>query len=273
MRVDIFNAFCDGPFTGNPAAVIVLDRWLPDSLLQAIAEQHNLSETAYVLREPGANGRRHLRWFTPAREVRMCGHATLATAAALRSREGHSGAIRFETLSGTLVCTHRDGLEVMDFPADEALAAPDLHELLEQALGRELRDDQVFVGTDDALVVLDEADQVTQYEIREACIARVPRRGLVITAPGPADSDFDVVSRCFYPEFGIVEDPATGSAHTLVGPYWSRRLGRRRLVCLQASRRRGYLTVDFDGGSRVQLSGRAERYLEGRVSLDTAVVF
>ncbi len=267
MRVDVVNAFGRGPFSGNPAAVIVLDAWLEGTQMQAIAEQHNLSETAYVLRQPNDAGLLPLRWFTPGSEVRMCGHATLATAAVLREQFGMGDQFSFDTLSGKLECNYANGVYTLDFPADEALPGPDLVEIVGQALGREVDEDQVFVGILDAMLVLESAEEVERYEPILTHLNRVPKVGLIITAPGEPGSGVDVVSRCFYPGLSILEDPATGAAHTLLGPYWSKRLGKSTLTCEQASRRRGYLQVDYNGGQRVQISGQAVHYLKGEINL------
>ena len=266
QEVFVVNAFSSGPFTGNPAAVLVHDAPIDGQLMQAIAEQHNLSETAFVASQRDADGLLPLRWFTPAQEVRLCGHATLAAAAVLGERLGFGESLGFSTLSGRLDCRKQGAGWSLDFPADGAFAAPDVHEIAEAALGYGLREDRVFVGEDDAMVVLDDASAVRDYRPIDAAIARIPKRGLILTAPGDPGTGFDVVSRCFYPEFGIAEDPVTGSAHTLLGPYWAKVLGRARLRCQQASRRRGVLDVHYDGGSRVAIAGKVSFYLRGEIS-------
>ncbi len=264
----VVNAFARAPFTGNPAAVVPLDAWIPDKELQAIAEQNNLAETAFVLVHPDESGARPLRWFTPAREVRLCGHATLAAAFCLSEMlEFPDTALRFNTLSGELRCTKlSNGEWQLDFPADGAFVAPDVHDLAEQVVGKRLRENQVFVGKDDAMVVLDAAAGVLDYEPNHLAIRRVPRRGIILTAAADPDAGYDVVSRCFYPEFGVDEDPVTGSAHALIAPYWSGVLGRDTLVCLQASRRGGFVTATYTGGERVLLAGGARAYASGELS-------
>ncbi len=265
----VANAFTSGPFTGNPAAVILLERELSAETMQAIAEQNNLSETAFVRNTPDADGLLPLRWFTPAREVRLCGHATLAAGYVLGEVLGFGESLSFSTLSGRLDCVRGGGGGgwTLDFPADGAFVAPDVHDIAQQSLGRELGEYQVYVGTDDAMVVLDSAAEVRDYQPIDTAIARIPKRGLILTAPGDAGGEFDVVSRCFYPEFGILEDPVTGSAHTLLAPYWAKVLGKPTLRCQQASRRRGVLDVHYDGGERVRLTGSAELYLRGVIEL------
>ena len=268
MRLPIYiaDAFSQGPFTGNPAAVIPLGAWLPDTVLQAIAAQNNLSETAFVVTHPDENRARGLRWFTPTREVKLCGHATLATAFVLHQvLKFKESTQRFNTLSGELICEFNNGYWEMDFPADKALPASDIHDLAELVIGHELSSGEVYVGTDDAMLVLATAEEVRNYEPNNTAIRRIPKRGVIITAPGRGD--VDVVSRCFYPEVGVDEDPVTGSAHTLIGPYWSERLGKPELLCEQASRRGGKLTVIHKKGERVHLRGRARLYLIGEINV------
>ncbi len=267
LQMHVANAFSRGPFSGNPAAIIVLDGELDASVMQAIAEQNNLSETAFVQRRADAEGLLSLRWFTPAQEVRLCGHATLAAGFVLGEVLGFGESLAFSTLSGRLNCTRGAQGWTLDFPADGAFIAPDVHDIAVAALGYDLREDQVFVGRDDAMVVLDSAEEVRNYRSIDTAIARIPRRGLIITAAGDVGEEFDVVSRCFYPEFGIAEDPVTGSAHTLLAPYWAKRLGKARLRCLQASRRSGVVDVVYDGGERVELSGAVNLYLEGSITI------
>ena len=275
MRLPQFvvNAFAvgDAPFTGNPAAVVPLDAWLPDGLLQRIAEQNNLAETAFVVVHPDETGARALRWFTPAKEVRLCGHATLATAAVLDrvlELDGEGEAFAFSTLSGRLGCERRGDAYGMDFPADPApVAGEGLRVLAEAVVGRALEPARVREGKDDLFVALDDPGEVTGYALGEAAIRAVPKRGVILSAAAREEDDYDVVSRCFYPEFGIDEDPATGSAHTLIGPYWCARLGRERVTCRQASRRDGRLTVADRPGGRVELVGRWRLFLAGEIEV------
>ena len=273
MRLPQFvvNAFAvgDAPFTGNPAAVVPLDAWLPDEFLQRIAEQNNLAETAFVVVHPDETGARPLRWFTPAKEVRLCGHATLATAAVLdRVLKFEGERFAFSTLSGRLDCERRGDAYAMDFPADEAPAAgEELRVLAEAVAGRALEPARVREGKDDLFVALDDPAEVTGYRLDDAAIRAVPKRGVILSAAAGEADDHDVVSRCFYPEFGIDEDPATGSAHTLIGPYWCARLGRDRVTCRQASRRDARLTVADRPGGRVELGGRWRLFLAGEIEV------
>ena len=267
----VINAFTidDQPFTGNPAAVVPLDAWLPDATLQAVAEQNNLAETAFVVVHPNETGARPLRWFTPAREVRLCGHATLAAAAALGSVLQFPGeAFAFSTLSGVLKCRRGGGAIAMDFPADPAPLAPErLRVLAEAVVGRPLDPQAVREGRDDLFVALDDDAEVTEYELADGPIRAIDKRGVILSAASREGSGFDVVSRCFYPEFGIDEDPVTGSAHTLIGPYWSARLGKPTVACRQASRRGGDVRVTPLGEGRVSLSGRWSLFLAGEIEV------
>lgn len=272
MQVLVYNAFAQGDFSGNPAAVVPYRRGEapPAALMQAIAEQHNLSETAFVELDADDDGARGLRWFTPAQEVRLCGHATLATAAALHEAHGLGGAageLSFRTRAGRLTCALTDGTWSMDFPADEPQAAPaEVAEAVTRAAGVVPPAGRLFVGADDAMLVLGDAAAVRSFA-QTAAVREIPKRGLIVTAAG--DGDYDVVSRCFYPAYGIDEDAATGSAHTLLGVYWARRLGRDRLRCLQASRRTGSLDVRYDGGTRIGVGGAARAYLRGEIAVPT----
>lgn len=267
----VINAFtvADKRFSGNPAAVVPLDEWLPDTLLQAIAEQNNLAETAFVVVHPDESGARPLRWFTPAKEVRLCGHATLASAAALGSVLKFPGdALAFNTLSGVLTCERHEHGYAMDFPADPLpQASDDLRELAGQVLGKALPADRVREGVDDLFIALEAEREVLKFTADGAAVRAVPKRGVILTAPADPGSDYDVVSRCFYPEFGIDEDPATGSAHTAIGPYWCGRLGAERVVCRQASRRDARLTVRPHGEGRVSLRGRWDLFSVGEIDV------
>ena len=270
LPVFVADAFHAGPFSGNPAAVVPLDYWLPDATLQAIAEQHNLAETAFVLVHPDESGLRPLRWFTPAREVRFCGHATLATASVLGDVLGFGGEeFGFNALVGELRCTRgQDGAWYLDAPADLPRPAPELRGHLARAVRRDdLSTEACFRGSDDALVVLDDVRDVEALEIDDAAVRSLDARGVIVTA-AVAGSDLDVVSRCFYPEFGVDEDAATGSAHACLGPLWASRLGRTELRCRQASRRGGHLLVDATDApaGRVRVGGHVRLYLQGQIA-------
>jgi len=250
------DAFATRAFEGNPAAVCPLESWLDDGLLQAIAEENNLSETAFFV--PTDSGYA-LRWFTPAQEVDLCGHATLATAHVLFRHLGHAGrTIAFETRSGTLEVQQQGDRLEMDFPAcpPSPCAAADL---LTRALGRQPSE---VLAADDYLAVFDSEAIVRAIQPDMNLLAQLDLRGVIITAPGTS-SDF--VSRFFAPKFGIPEDPVTGSAHCALAPYWARRLGRNRLNARQVSKRGGTLVCEMLG-DRVTLSGQAVTFMEAEIA-------
>jgi PhzF family phenazine biosynthesis protein len=251
------DAFTGRVFSGNPAAVVPLDAWLPDPVLQAIAAENNLSETAFFV--PEADGLR-LRWFTPATEVDLCGHATLASAWVLFEKLGVLGErIEFMTCSGP-ISVGRDGdLVVLDFPSrpPKRRIAPDG---LAAALGAEPK--EVLAARDLVCVFADEAE-IRALQPRMPALARLDVHAVCVTAPG---EDRDFVSRFFAPRLGVPEDPVTGSAHCSLVPYWAKRLGKAELTARQVSQRGGELFCR-DAGERVHIAGRAVLYLEGRISL------
>ncbi len=254
-QVDAFSAEL---FKGNPAAVCPLPYWPDDALLQAIASENNLSETAFLV--AGSDDTHALRWFTPVAEVELCGHATLASAHVLFNHLGHAGPLlRFSTRSGELRVQRRGDWLDMDFPAQPALPCP-CPPALAQALGQEPL--AVFAGAD-YLAVLASADAVRAATPDMALLATLERRGVIITAPG---DDCDFVSRFFAPRYGIPEDPVTGSAHCALTPYWAERLGRTQLHARQLSARSGELHCRLQG-ERVQLSGQAVTFMEATLHL------
>ena len=253
------DAFTDRPFGGNPAAVCVLPAARDDGWMQLVAREMNLAETAFLV--PGEDGY-DLRWFTPAVEVDLCGHATLAGAHVLWE-EGHlppEATARFHTRSGLLTAVRRDGLVWLDFPGTPAVEVP-APPALEAALGAPFR----FVGQTrfDYLVEVESEDAVRRLAPDLARIGRLTARGVIVTA-GAAAPDRDFVSRYFAPAVGVPEDPVTGSAHCALGPYWGARLGRSELRGYQASERGGTVLVRL-AGDRVQLGGRAVTMLRGEL--------
>jgi PhzF family phenazine biosynthesis protein len=210
-KVYIANAFSEKKFGGNPAAVVPLDTWMPDALMQQIAAQNNLAETAFFVPE-GKEYR--IRWFTPSMEVALCGHATLASAHILFDHLGHPpGQIVFHSQSGPLRVTRRkDGQITLDFPVSQPEKTAD-DGLLEKALG--VRPLEVYTSAFDHMVVLSDQSAIESLKPDLGLVKKIPSRGLIVTAPG-VDSDF--VSRCFFPQSGIDEDPVTGSAHCVMVP-------------------------------------------------------
>ncbi|MEU6225118.1 PhzF family phenazine biosynthesis protein [Streptomyces sp. NPDC047042] len=265
MRIRIVDAFTDRPFAGNPAGVMLLDAFPDDTRLQRIALEVNHAETAFAHRLPeGGEADWALRWFTPAAEVAMCGHATLATAHVLHTTGAHSGPVRFATLSGVLSATpHEDGSITLDFPT-APLTRVEPPAGVAEALGAEPLT-AFDTGPNIGDLLIEVADEKTVLGLTPdlRALAAHSERGVIATAraENPADG-YDFVSRCFFPRIGIDEDPVTGSAHTALAPYWSERLGRPDLTGLQASARTGLVRTELRG-DRTLLTGRAVTTIEG----------
>ncbi|MDH5327044.1 MAG: PhzF family phenazine biosynthesis protein [Gammaproteobacteria bacterium] len=257
MKIFQVDAFSSKPFQGNPAAICPLESWLDDSLLQAIAAENNLSETAFFV--PGESGF-HLRWFTPKAEVTLCGHATLASAHVLFQELAYKKPeIIFHTLSGDLAVKQTSAGLLMDFPA-LALEPCKVPAALVRALGAEPA--EVLLG-EDYIAVYASADEILQLRPNFALLAQLDVRGIGVTAPG---DDVDFVSRFFAPRHGIEEDPVTGSLHCALTPWWANRLQRQKFTARQLSQRGGYLQCELKG-DRVTLLGRAVTYMVGTVLL------
>ncbi|MFF7976412.1 PhzF family phenazine biosynthesis isomerase [Streptomyces sp. NPDC007905] len=268
MRIRIVDAFTDRPFAGNPAGVLLLDDVFPgDQWLQNVALEVNHAETAFAHRLPeGGEADWALRWFTPVAEVAMCGHATLATAHVLHTTGAHEGPVRFATRSGVLVATPgADGWITMDFPT-APLTPVAVPEGLAKALGAEpvvAYDTGPQVG--DLLVELADERTVLGLAPDHKGLMAHSSRGVIATARADDPSHgHDFVSRCFFPNVGIDEDPVTGSAHTALAPHWAARLGRDDLTGLQASRRSGLVRTGLRG-DRTLLTGRAVTVIEGEL--------
>ncbi|MGD9537074.1 MAG: PhzF family phenazine biosynthesis protein [Alphaproteobacteria bacterium] len=259
LRLLKLDAFADRPLRGNPAAVVPLDAWLPDVLMQSIALENNQSETAFFVRE--GEGYR-LRWFTPNTEVDLCGHATLAAAdAVFRFLEPSARAVRFETKSGPLtVARGDDGLLVMNFPA-----APPTPSTPPEALIRGLgRVPAETLAGPDHIAVFENADAVRALAPDHAVLETLDLRGVVATAPGEGGVDY--VLRFFAPKNAVPEDPVTGNAQTALVPYWAARLGKARLAVRQLSARGGAMTCALNG-NRVEIAGRCALYLDGTIEV------
>jgi len=261
MHLPIYqvDAFAEKLFGGNPAAICPLTEWLPDATMQAIAAENNLAETAFFVRE-GADYA--LRWFTPAVEVDLCGHATLASAHVVFSfLEPGRERVNFRTLkAGTLTVARHGDMLMMDFPARPAAAVEPPPGLL-AALGGSPRE---VLKARDHMVVYANAAEVAALKPDFAALGRLDCWAAIATAPGEDGTDF--VSRFFAPRQGIDEDPATGSSHCTLVPYWAARLGKRELKARQLSRRVGTLTCALNG-DRVAIGGRTVLYLEGKITV------
>ncbi len=255
-RIYIANAFSAEKFGGNPAAVVPLNEWLSDKLMQQIASQNNLAETAFIV--PSGDDY-SIRWFTPVVEVDLCGHATLASAHILFEHLGYKkDQLVFHSKSGPLFVTRNQDRITLDFPADEPYRIPDV-ELIDKALG--IKPMAVFKSRFDYMVVLKSQKDIETLKPDLALISKLSARGLIVTAKG---DKVDFVSRCFFPQSGIDEDPVTGSAHVVMVHYWVGQTGKNKLSAIQLSARRGYLDCEL-AGNRVLMSGHANTYLEGDI--------
>ncbi|HXZ02752.1 MAG TPA: PhzF family phenazine biosynthesis protein [Stellaceae bacterium] len=261
MRLPLYqiDAFTDRRFGGNPAAVVPLEQWLPDAVLQAIAAENNLAETAFLRREGEDYA---LRWFTPTVEVDLCGHATLASAYAIfRFLEPQRERVGFQTReAGRLSVAKRGDLLAMDFPAlpPRPCATP---AGLAEALGKAPQ--AVLQATRDTLAVYGREEEVAALAPDMSALARLDCQAVIVTAPG---GGVDFVSRFFAPRLGIPEDPVTGSAHCTLAPYWAGRLGKPSLAARQISARGGEIACELKG-DRVDLAGRCVLYLDGVITV------
>jgi PhzF family phenazine biosynthesis protein len=249
------DAFTDRVFSGNPAAVCPLDTWLEDSLMQAIAQENNLSETAFLVSEKTGY---HIRWFTPAAEVDLCGHGTLATAFVLfESLEVPGDRILFNSRSGRLAVEKDGDLLAMDFPSQPPVPC-NVPDILKDTFHK--APSEILCSEDYFVVFPDEEDIKTLKPDMEK-LAQLDLRGVIVTAEG---KETDFVSRFFAPKLGIPEDPVTGSAHCTLIPYWSDRLDKKDLYARQLSGRGGEIFCK-DRGERVVIAGRAVKYMEGTI--------
>ena len=262
MTIPIFqaDAFTQHVFGGNPAAVCPLEEWLPDGVMQKIAMENNLAETAFIVKE--TEGFR-IRWFTPSVEVALCGHATLASAHIFFNHLGYEGNdISFNSKSGWLkVSKKQNGQLTLDFPADNAETVTDIPPAI--AEGLKIEATKVYKGKFDYMVVALNQSIIENLHPNFKILATVKSRGVLVTAPG---DEVDFVSRCFFPQSGIDEDPVTGSAHTLLVPYWASLFKKHTMKAIQLSARKGYIDCVLSG-DRVLMSGYAVTYLKGEIIL------
>ncbi|MFC0184418.1 phenazine biosynthesis protein PhzF family [Pseudarcicella hirudinis] len=260
MKLTIYqlDAFTDRVFGGNPAAIVPLNEWIPEELMQKIAAENNLAETAFYVKD---GERFHIRWFTPTVEVDLCGHATLAASYVIYNFGNFTEEIiEFTSRSGILKVSQKGDLLELDFPADklEPVATP---EAFIQGLGQTPL--ETYKGSTDYLLVFDSESTVRSLKPDFRTIAQVVCRGIIVTSPG---ENVDFVSRFFGPQSGIDEDPVTGSAHTSLTPLWSEKLGKTALTAKQVSPREGTLWCEL-AGNRVKIAGNVAPYLVGEIDV------
>jgi PhzF family phenazine biosynthesis protein len=260
MKLQIYqaDAFAASLFKGNPAAVVPLQEWLPDELMQQIAMENNLSETAFFIPE---GDHFHIRWFTPKAEVRLCGHATLATAHVLFNELNFQGdLLEFESLSGILTVKKVEDKLQLDFPADFSQEVEPIDTFTEAFGAKPL---QTFKGRTDYMLLFDSEETIKNLNPNIQLLLSTNARGVIATAKG---NEVDFVSRFFAPAVGVNEDPVTGSAHTTLIPFWANRLSKNELTALQLSARGGQLWCTLSG-KRVFIAGKAVTYLRGEIEI------
>ena len=248
MKQYIVDAFTNKPFSGNPAAVCIMDKWPAEDFMRRLAMENNLSETAFAVKEEQGY---HLRWFTPGTEVDLCGHATLATSFVLFSYfEQDKSMLEFNTLSGVLKVARKGNLIEMNFPVQEQQEIP-VTDDMERAFG--VRPVKAFIGPE-LLCVFESEEQIRNMQPDQIKLAQLPTLGQNVTAKG---KDVDCVSRSFFPKQSIPEDPVCGSAHCQIASYWSKELGKPAIHAYQASKRGGHLYCEMLGNGRISIRGEA----------------
>jgi len=261
MKLSIYqiDAFANKPFEGNPAAICPLQNWLPDEVMQLIAQENNLSETAFFVQiEHGF----HIRWFTPVAEVDLCGHATLASAYVIFTFLGFGeNVINFESKSGLLKVEQNDGLLVMDFPSQPPIPCSIPEDIIKAFKNTPVE----CLKSEDYIVVFRNEDEVASAQPDFSALSKLDLRGVAITAKS---NKYDFVARFFAPKYGINEDPVTGSAYTQLLPYWSNILGVTKLHAKQVSSRGGEVFCEAIG-NRVNIAGKAVKYLVGEIEIKT----
>ncbi len=260
LRLYQADAFADRLFSGNPAAVCPLEKEISETLMQQIAMENNLAETAFYIKK---GDEYEIRWFTPAVEVDLCGHATLAAAFVLFNCENHPGdTVHFHSLrSGPLSVSRKDNLLTLNFPSDVLEEVPLSSEL---TAGFSIRPQAAFKGKTDYLLLFNNEEEIRRLVPDLTVVSRLKARGVIVTARG---ENVDFVSRFFAPQVGVNEDPVTGSAHTTLIPYWQRVLGKTELSAIQLSARKGYLSCRYLG-ERVEIAGECRLYLSGSVFIN-----
>ena len=260
MKLKIYqvDAFADNLFSGNPAAVVPLNFWLSDNTMQLIAEENNLSETAFFVRTKKTY---HIRWFTPNGEVKLCGHATLASAYVIFNFiEKTLENIEFSSLSGILNVKRDNNFIELDFPSQKFIKCQPKRDISD-GLGK---DPSILFKGEDYFAIFDRERDIEEIKPNFEILSNLDLRGVVISAKS---QNYDFVSRAFYPKYGINEDPVTGSAHTMLIAYWSKILNKNHLKAKQVSKRGGILNC-INIGDRVQISGKSKLYMIGDIFLE-----
>lgn len=254
------DAFTDKLFMGNPAAVCPLSEWIDDEIMQKIAMENNLAETAFIVKR---DEQYEIRWFTPKVEVDLCGHATLASAFVLFNYENHQGDCIefFSPRSGALNVRRDDKGLTLDFPIDEYYNITISEDILSCFDKKPI---EAYKGKTDYMLVFENEADIINIKPQFEFITKLKGRGVIITAKG---ENIDFVSRFFAPQSGIIEDPVTGSAHTTLTPYWTKKLNKENLSAVQLSERKGYLQCKLSG-DRVEISGQARLYLKGDINIE-----
>lgn len=263
MKFQLFqvDAFTGKIFGGNPAAVCPLEKWLPDEIMQKIANENNLAETAFYVKKDDDY---ELRWFTPVKEVNLCGHATLATAFVMfEIFKFNKPQINFHTRSGILSVKKEKDILKMNFPADKIIKIEPLPLIAEALSIQPAELVEAWKGKDDYMVILPSQKHVEDLEPDFRLIRRLGSRGIICTSKG---GNVDFVSRCFYPQYGIDEDPVTGSAHTTLTPYWAEKLKKKKLIAKQISKRGGDIMCELLN-DRVEISGQACLYMVAEINI------
>lgn len=259
LKQYIVDAFTDKIFSGNPAAVCVMEQWPDDSLMMQIAAENNLSETAFIVKEPKGY---HLRWFTPGTEVELCGHATLASAfVILNYYQPEADSVEFHTMSGKLTVIRKDNLYEMDFPTYELKEIP-VTDAMERAFG--VRPVKAMLGLD-LICVFENEDIVRTMQPDQNMLMQIEGRIQNATARG---IETDCVSRSFCPKLSVAEDPVCGSAHCQIADYWSNELGKQDIVAYQASKRGGTLYCHLEENSRIKISGEAALFAISDIQIE-----
>lgn len=259
-RIFQIDAFTERVFHGNPAAIVPLESWLDDQVMQGIATENNQAETAFLMPVDARMGRYHIRWFTPATEIDLCGHATLAAGHVLwKHLDCQADTITFDSQSGPLTVERRDGVYVMDFPSRPGRKLPVTADIV-AALGR--LPSELYKARD-YMAVFENKRDVHELKPDMQALAKLDALGFIVTAPG---AKHDFVCRFFAPRAGIPEDPVTGSAHCTLAPYWVTRLNRSQVSSHQVSRRGGVLSCRVEG-DRVKIAGKCVDYLQGTIAV------